>query len=754
MKTLAVRWRDLPADEREKYVLMAEADKARYFSEMATYDGPMQVLNKRAKKPEDAPKRAMSAFLSFSQMMRPEVRLKYPHLKNMELSSLLAQMWREASEEVKRPHAERESKEREKYHEEMAKWKEDEAVRLEREKHALAEVDTCHKYNIFPSVLKFLTPLLLRYVFQTVRNRGGVMGDFPFGYPPQMFSQLLVNNPRSDEVTNKDTLSAAYWSQLQGQGESSLNNVDKDDGEYDNEDDNFVGDMVTGDTTVTTYPKMLATSSSSSSLTTAYDGSDGSRDLSTLPKKRRSKNKKKSSSSQRNPAALTYEGWQSGFAAIAAASASHSSQAMGNLGVYFNFPWLLQGTQGAMMQQQQLQQQQQQASSSSGFVGLNESSSMANVAGMRDGTMAPSTMGPPFDTHMHMHGNEREPTNESDGNDGSAQPPPQKQQKQYNYQLSNFQAYLLQQQQYQHQQYVQLAQHYQNQYQHQLQQQPQPTPLPKEENAKDEKQAFGSDAMVPTDLLTHGHEDCDITEFFFDRDAGGLSPLFFDVDDGGGGGGAEAVPAAAAADKQLQEAQHQQRMFLWQQWEQQQMQTQSAMVAQQRARQFYRSAPSSSDTLASYASHASAQSAVTSVASYSSAMSSAPSFDFDLVNLNTSGKGEQYLPRPQMVQGSARYDADDPVHHVSPRTEKMEADNNASTSLQSPCAYPPVGYHSDDAKSVTQALRNAYQAAAHGHVTNIADDDVQNGEHGDVDSRKRAFSTVTEENQFSSAINF
>ena len=142
MKSLAIKWRDLPSDERQKYVLMAETDKARYFSEMATYDGPMQVLNKRAKKPDDAPKRAMSAFLSFSQSMRQEVRLKYPNLKNMELSSLLAQMWRDASEEVKRPHTERESREREKYHEEMTKWKEEEAVRLEREKHALAEVYT------------------------------------------------------------------------------------------------------------------------------------------------------------------------------------------------------------------------------------------------------------------------------------------------------------------------------------------------------------------------------------------------------------------------------------------------------------------------------------------------------------------------------------------------------------------------------------------------------------------------------------
>ena len=232
------------------------------------------------------------------------------------------------------------------------------------------------------------------------------MGDFPFGmYPPQMYSHLSTNNLGSDEARTAESLSAAaYWSQLQGQihGGPSSKNTDNDDGECDNEEDrdSVLGEMMSGESTSTTYPKMLTTSSSSSSLTTAYDGSEGSRDLkeshslSTSPKKRRSKNKK----SPQNPA-LMYEGWQSGFAAIAAASANHTSQAMGNLGMYFNFPWLLHGAQGAMMHQQhhhhQQHHQHQQASSSSGFASMNDSSSMTNVAGMRDGMMAPSSMGPP-----------------------------------------------------------------------------------------------------------------------------------------------------------------------------------------------------------------------------------------------------------------------------------------------------------------------------------------------------------------------
>jgi len=67
----------------------------------------------------------MSAFLSFSQQMRPQVRAKYPDMKNTDISGVLAQLWREGTEEEKAPHISRELREREKYHEDMVKWKEE-----------------------------------------------------------------------------------------------------------------------------------------------------------------------------------------------------------------------------------------------------------------------------------------------------------------------------------------------------------------------------------------------------------------------------------------------------------------------------------------------------------------------------------------------------------------------------------------------------------------------------------------------------
>ena len=56
------------------------------------YDGPLKVPNKRAKKDPLAPKRAMSAFLHFSQSMRPRLRDTYPEAKNMDMSKMLGQV--------------------------------------------------------------------------------------------------------------------------------------------------------------------------------------------------------------------------------------------------------------------------------------------------------------------------------------------------------------------------------------------------------------------------------------------------------------------------------------------------------------------------------------------------------------------------------------------------------------------------------------------------------------------------------------
>lgn len=77
-----------PKPNKRVYIL----DWNRYEQELAVYDGPLKVPNKRAKKDPLAPKRAMSAFLHFSQSMRPRLRDTYPEAKNMDMSKMLGQV--------------------------------------------------------------------------------------------------------------------------------------------------------------------------------------------------------------------------------------------------------------------------------------------------------------------------------------------------------------------------------------------------------------------------------------------------------------------------------------------------------------------------------------------------------------------------------------------------------------------------------------------------------------------------------------
>jgi HMG (high mobility group) box len=81
----------------------------------------------------------MSAFLYFSQGKRSVLKKENPTLKNTEISRLLGEMWRNASEEEKRPHVDRELAERKVYKVNIAEWRADFEVKQEAQKKAHAE---------------------------------------------------------------------------------------------------------------------------------------------------------------------------------------------------------------------------------------------------------------------------------------------------------------------------------------------------------------------------------------------------------------------------------------------------------------------------------------------------------------------------------------------------------------------------------------------------------------------------------------
>mmetsp|Transcript_9700 Transcript_9700/g.9484 ORF Transcript_9700/g.9484 Transcript_9700/m.9484 type:complete len:797 (+) Transcript_9700:326-2716(+) len=181
MKKLAILWQDLSPADRLIYEITAEADKARYFEEMARYTGPMHVPNKRVKKSQGAPKRAISSFLSFSQQMRPEIRALHPNMTNTDVSSILAQKWHEASDEDKRPHIERGLKDREKYHEDMAAWKEGENERIEADKAQAMALKEGGPSSLYLNQLPSSTLSLLASIFDVGEGatEEGVISNLP-----------------------------------------------------------------------------------------------------------------------------------------------------------------------------------------------------------------------------------------------------------------------------------------------------------------------------------------------------------------------------------------------------------------------------------------------------------------------------------------------------------------------------------------------------------------------------------------------
>jgi HMG (high mobility group) box len=129
----------LPPEQRAYWDNVALKDKERFMMEKASYTGPWQVPWKRAKKDPSAPKRPMSAFLYFSQGRRSQLKQQNPELKNTEVSRLLGDLWRNATEEARRPFVEKELEEREKYKIAIAGWRKEAEARQEAQRRVKAE---------------------------------------------------------------------------------------------------------------------------------------------------------------------------------------------------------------------------------------------------------------------------------------------------------------------------------------------------------------------------------------------------------------------------------------------------------------------------------------------------------------------------------------------------------------------------------------------------------------------------------------
>jgi len=92
-------WRALESTEREKFEIMARIDKERYSEEKKKYVPPTggnarPIVAKRKREP-GSPKRPMSAYLSYANKLRGQVKRENPTSTNGELSKILSGMWKQ-----------------------------------------------------------------------------------------------------------------------------------------------------------------------------------------------------------------------------------------------------------------------------------------------------------------------------------------------------------------------------------------------------------------------------------------------------------------------------------------------------------------------------------------------------------------------------------------------------------------------------------------------------------------------------------
>jgi len=141
-KMVADAWRDLSPEDREVWEEKARLDKRRYEVEKSMYNGPWKVQEEETpKKDPSAPKKPVSAYLSFANSKRSSIKDMHPTASSAEVSRILAGIWRSAPQEVRQPYIDEEARLRKQYKIDKAAWQDKnrkaEHARIERESLAL-----------------------------------------------------------------------------------------------------------------------------------------------------------------------------------------------------------------------------------------------------------------------------------------------------------------------------------------------------------------------------------------------------------------------------------------------------------------------------------------------------------------------------------------------------------------------------------------------------------------------------------------
>mmetsp|Transcript_54672 Transcript_54672/g.81175 ORF Transcript_54672/g.81175 Transcript_54672/m.81175 type:complete len:451 (+) Transcript_54672:44-1396(+) len=204
-RRISQEWRNMMPVDRKYWYDKADRDKKRYEMEKSTYTGPWKLPagNKRAKKDPNAPKRSMSAFLDYSKKMRRQVKKDNPGMSNINVSKILAEMWKNAPEHERASHIEKEAKERALYKVAIAKWrkKRDNDLKAERDYREKNAMDAVDYYEQQPDVAN------QQYDQTSFHSQ---RGDMLYRHPNEDYSNGTYNPMVNNNMMHQNPHAAFY----------------------------------------------------------------------------------------------------------------------------------------------------------------------------------------------------------------------------------------------------------------------------------------------------------------------------------------------------------------------------------------------------------------------------------------------------------------------------------------------------------------------------------------------------------------
>jgi len=124
-KIFGAEWQKLSEKEKAPFIEKNAQDKKRYDKEMKSYTPPEKDSDessddapqkkKKAKKDPNAPKKATTAFMQFSNELRPKIRAQHPEMKMTEVAVELGKRWKVLSDADKKPYVALAEEDKERY---------------------------------------------------------------------------------------------------------------------------------------------------------------------------------------------------------------------------------------------------------------------------------------------------------------------------------------------------------------------------------------------------------------------------------------------------------------------------------------------------------------------------------------------------------------------------------------------------------------------------------------------------------------